>query len=68
MTRGMGGRSSANIANFLEGIAFPASKEEIVSHAEDNNSPQEIIDILEQLPDQQFSSMSDVMSGVGQVE
>ena len=68
MTRGMGGRSPANIAHFLEGIDFPASKDDLVNHAEDNNAPQEVIDILENLPDQEYTSMADVMSGVGQVE
>ncbi|MEN6519933.1 MAG: DUF2795 domain-containing protein [Armatimonadota bacterium] len=68
MTRGMGGRSPANIANFLEGIDFPASKDELVNHAEDNNAPQDIIDILEKLPNREYTSMADIMSGVGQVE
>lgn len=68
MPRGMGERSPANIASFLEGINFPASKDELVDHAEDNNAPQDIIDVLEQLPDQEYTSMADVMSGMGQVE
>ena len=68
MTRGMGGRSPSTIAHFLEEIDFPASKDVLVTHAEDNNAPQEVIDVLEQLPDQEYTSMADVMSGVGQVE
>lgn len=68
MPRGMGGRSPANIVSFLEGLDFPASKDEIINYAEDNNAPQEIIDVLEQLPDQDYTNMADVMSGVGQVE
>jgi len=68
MPRGMGGRSSANIASFLEGISFPASKDELIDYAEDNNAPQDIIDVLEQLPDQEYTSMADIMSGIGQVE
>jgi hypothetical protein len=68
MPRGMGGRSPANIANFLEGIDFPATKEDLVNHAEDNNAPMEVIHVLEDLPDQTYNNMADVMSGVGQVE
>lgn len=68
MTFGMSGRSTSNVASFLMGIDFPASKDDLVSCAEDNNAPQEIIDVLEQLPDQLFSDVGDVMSGVGQVE
>ena len=68
MPRGMGGHSPANIASFLEGIDFPASRDELLNHAEDNNAPQEVIDVLEDLPDQEYTSMADVMSGIGQVE
>jgi predicted secreted protein len=64
----MGGRSPANITHFLDGLDFPATKDELIDHAEDNNAPQEVLDVLEQLPDQEYSSMADVMSGVGQVE
>jgi hypothetical protein len=68
MTRGMESRSPANIASFLEGISFPASKDDLMDYAEDNNTPQEVLDVLDQLPDQEYTSMADVMSGVGQVE
>lgn len=68
MPRGMGGRSPANVANFLEGIDFPATRDDLVNHAEDNNAPMEVIHVLEDLPDQTYNNMADVMSGVGQVE
>ena len=68
MVRGIGGKSPAGIVTFLEGIDFPALKDDIVDHAEDNNAPQEIIDVLEQLPDEEFNNMADVLSGIGQVE
>lgn len=68
MPRGMGGQSSSNIANYLKGIDFPASKDDIVIYAEDNSAPQEVLDVLENLPDQEFNSIADLMQGVGQAE
>jgi hypothetical protein len=64
----MGGRSPSDIAHFMEGLEFPASKEELVTYAEDNNAPQEVIDILEHLPDQDYSSITDIIFGISLVE
>jgi hypothetical protein len=68
MTRGLGGKSPANIAKHLEGIDFPADREDLVSQAEDNDADPEILDVLNRLPDQEYQSMADVMSAVGEVE
>lgn len=58
MTRGLGGRSPANISSYLGGIDFPAGKNDIVEHAK----------IVEALPEGQYENMADVMKGVGEAE
>ncbi|MCE5197827.1 MAG: DUF2795 domain-containing protein [Armatimonadota bacterium] len=68
MPRGMGGQSPSNIAHYLKGINFPCNKQDIVDYAEDNNAPDEIVQVIEDLPDQEYSSMADLMQGVGQIE
>lgn len=68
MARGMGGQSPSNIAHFLKGIDLPASRQDLIDHAEDNNAPDEVLEVLEQMPDQEYTSMADLMQGVGQVE
>ena len=68
MAREIGGRSSATIVSFLEGIIFPASRDDLLDQAEYNNAPQEILDVLEQLDNQEYTSMADVMSGISQIE
>lgn len=68
MARGMGGASPSNIAHYLKGIDFPATKQDLVSYAEDNNAPDEVLDVLEDMPDQEYTSMADLMQGVAQVE
>lgn len=68
MTRGMGGHSPANVAHHLSGIDFPANKQDLVRHAKEKNADQEVIQVLDQMPDQDYGSMADVMKGVGKVE
>lgn len=66
MTRGMGGQSPSNISHYLKGIDFPANKQDLIDHAEDNNAPDEVIQALQKLPEGEYESMADLMQGVGQ--
>lgn len=68
MPKGIGGRSTATITSFLEGVIFPASRDELIDRAEYNNAPQEVIDALEQLEDQEYTSMADVVMDISQME
>ena len=60
--------STANIAASLHGIDFPASKQDLVEHARKNNTEQEIIDVIQQMPDEKYTSMADVFKGVGMTD
>lgn len=68
MAKGHGGRSPINIARSLGGIDFPASKSDLIDHAKQKHADKEVIALLDQMPDQEYASMKDVMRGVGQVE
>lgn len=68
MTQGLGGHSPSNILHHLKGVDFPANKKSLLEQAQMNNAEGDIIDILKQMPDQQYESMADVLKGVGQVE
>jgi hypothetical protein len=61
-------RSAANIAHYLRGIDFPCTRDQLVDHCRLGNCPTEVTNVLEGLPNRQFNSMADVMSGLGQVE
>lgn len=60
--------SPAYVQKFLSGMDYPASKQEIIDHAKKNNADQDVISILQQIPDQQYNSAADVSSGIGQVQ
>lgn len=58
--------STATIAQALSGIDFPANKNDLVEHAKRNNADNEVIQALNELPEEQYTSMADVFKGVGQ--
>ena len=57
--------STANVAQSLSGIDFPASKQDLIQHAKKNNAEKEILDVLNQMPEEKYTSMADVFKGVG---
>lgn len=66
MTRGVGGGSPANVAQYLKGIDFPAGKEDLLRHAKKNHAEKAVLEQLERMPEEEYESMSDVMKGYGQ--
>ncbi len=68
MARGVGGQSPSTIAHYLKGIDFPAGKEDLIRHARGQEADEEVVGVLDRMPDQEYGSMADVMKGVGQVD
>lgn len=66
MTRGLGGESPANVATYLKGIDYPANKQDLLRHARQNGAEQDVVDVLERMPEQQYGNMADVMKGYGE--
>jgi hypothetical protein len=47
---------------YLEGIEYPATKEEIISGAEGNGAPDSVIEAIGSLPTPEFGSAEDVVA------
>lgn len=60
--------STATISQFIEGVDFPATREEIIDHAHDRDAPEDVLDMLEELPDDEFQSMAEVWDAIGEIE
>jgi hypothetical protein len=58
-------QSTASIAQHLSGIDFPARKQQLVDYAKQHNADKDVIDVLDKMPDEEYSSMADVFKGVG---
>ncbi len=68
MTRGLGGKAPANVQSYLKGVSYPASKDDLVSVAQKNGAPGEIIDVLRELPEDEFGGPQDVMKAYGSLD
>lgn len=60
----LGDLSPADVHKYLEGLNFPASKEEVVATAESNGAPQALVEQIRALGPEQFSSPDDVVSAL----
>jgi hypothetical protein len=47
---------------YLEGVEYPASKEEVASGAESNGAPGELVERIQALGTPEFSSVDDVVT------
>jgi hypothetical protein len=63
MSRGVGGQSPANVQKFLKGQSYPATKGDLVRTARGNKAPKEIMELIKELPEEQFGGPQDVMKG-----
>ncbi len=57
--------STATVSRVLEGLNFPASKQDCIDYARRRNAPQEVLDVLYQLPDRQYFSMAGIWDALG---
>ena len=60
--------SPSKIAHYLHGVKLPASKADLKAEAKKNKVPQDMLKVIEALPEQSYHTMPDIMKAVGQVE
>lgn len=67
MTRGLGGESPSNVERYLAGVRYPATKGDLLTAAQANGAPRDIIDLLNDIEMEQFGGPQDVMKGYGRL-
>lgn len=50
---------------YLQGLKFPARKNDVLEAARRNKAPQRVMDVLQRLKDQQYSNMGSLLEKVG---
>jgi len=60
--------SPAQVEKFIKGIKFPASKQELIEQAEGNNANDDVINILDNVPDKQFNSPIEISIAIGKMK
>ena len=58
--------SPAEVQRYLRGMHYPAGKSEVISQAQKNNAPGDVLDILERIRDREFRSAADVSKALGE--
>ncbi|MEA5513198.1 DUF2795 domain-containing protein [Nodularia sp. UHCC 0506] len=60
--------SAIDISRSLSGIDFPANKQDLVNHAREKKANQEVINVLQQMPEREYGNMADVEHAFGEVK
>ncbi|MBD2344633.1 DUF2795 domain-containing protein [Anabaena subtropica] len=57
------------IQKHLKGVDYPASKQELIQHAQQQGADQKVISLLEQLPeDEEYDNPTDLNKAIGKIE
>lgn len=60
--------STGELQQYLHGIHYPASKNDLMKTAQGNKAPKDVMDLIGKLPDQSYPSPVDVNKAVGRVD
>jgi hypothetical protein len=58
------GSSIVNVTRYLDGIAFPTNKKEIVAHARRNKPTFDILEKLENIENRQYSNIDEIINAI----
>ena len=61
MARGIGERPERSASYILQQVDYPASREDLVQAAEDEQAPVDTLNFLRSLPDRQYRDPDDVL-------
>jgi hypothetical protein len=60
--------SAGKFAHYLKGLRLPASKSDLKAEATKHNAPNEVLKLINVLPERSFQTMPDIMKAIGEVE
>lgn len=61
----MANSSPIEVQKYLKGVDYPAKKEDLVEAAKKNGADQEICEMIEHLPNQEFEKPTDITKAMG---
>ena len=67
MAKGMGSDSPVQLQSYLKGIDYPTDKETLVKTARRNKAPENVLQVINELPEDEFASPVDVMKAYGEI-
>lgn len=61
----MKGSKPVNVQQYLAGVDYPATKQDLIDAASDNDAPQEVIEALSGVAEKEYGSAADVSAELG---
>ncbi len=58
--------SLRSVVQYLKGLDLPATRDEIILKARQNDAPQDVVNVLERIPDRVYEEMDDIWRAIGQ--
>ena len=62
------GYGDNSVFSYLQDIDFPRSRQELIDYCYELDAPQNVIQFLENMPDRQYLSWSDLMDGAAEAQ
>ncbi|MBE3560895.1 MAG: DUF2795 domain-containing protein [Ktedonobacteraceae bacterium] len=56
------------VEKFLKGLDYPASKQDIVKHAQQHGADQNVLEALKQMPDRTFEGPTGISQAIGEID
>ncbi len=60
--------SPAIVEKYLAGVHYPSEKKNLVNNAQDKDAPDDVMDLLNKLPDKTYNSPIDITKEIGKIE
>jgi hypothetical protein len=58
----------AEVERYLKGVNYPAKKQDLIKHAQQQGANQDVIEVLKEMRDQNFNSPVEVNKAVGEID
>lgn len=62
---GHGDVSASEVEKYVAGVDFPTDRDGLIQHVRDQNAPNEVLDLMDRFPDQEYATVADVAKAVG---
>ena len=59
--------SPAQIQKYLGGVDYPATKQDLLKHAQQEGADEAVLSMLQQLPEQTYQRPADVSEALGKI-
>jgi hypothetical protein len=56
------------VEKYLAGMHYPAKKSKLVDNAQNKNAPDDVMDLINKLPEKTYNSPIDITKEIGKIE